>query len=67
MKLQRMKMMVAGGWVLAACGVAFAAGVTSAAGWATLVGLGVLPPIVLWRTWNTPEPTMSESIADARR
>jgi hypothetical protein len=67
MKLEYMKTMIAGGWVLGACAVAVAGHVTSIGGWTTLLGLGVVPPLVVLWTWNNPAQTMSESISEARR
>jgi hypothetical protein len=31
-----------------------------------IIALAILPPIILWFWWNDPEPTMSESINEAR-
>jgi hypothetical protein len=31
-----------------------------------VLALTVLPPLLLWFWWNDPEPTMSESIQEAR-
>ena len=67
MKLEYMKTMIAGGWLLGACVVAVVGHVASIGGAAVLLGLGVLPPLVLLWTWNHPAQTMSESISAARR
>jgi hypothetical protein len=45
---------------LGAAGASF--GVGSATGWMLLVGLGLVPPLMLFRMWRQPAPTMSESI-----
>jgi hypothetical protein len=31
-----------------------------------MAALAIIPPILLWFWWNDPEPTMSESIHEAR-
>ena len=50
-----------GGWVLGSGAIAASFGVDSATGWMLLVGLGLLPPLLLFRMWPQPAQTMSKS------
>ncbi len=66
MKLQHIKMTVAGLWVLIAVVIAIVTGLS----WPGLIGLasvGLLPPLALLLLWNEPTQTISESIQEARR
>ena len=64
MQLEHMKTGVALGWVLT-CGVtAVSLNVSSAGDWVLLIGLGVLPPLMLFRMWHAPAPTLSERIRE---
>ncbi|MCL4813748.1 MAG: hypothetical protein KJ061_14745 [Vicinamibacteraceae bacterium] len=67
MKLQYIKLTLATVWALAAIVGALTAGVGSSGGWITAAALGLLPPLAMWRLWNDPPQTMSESIQQARR
>jgi hypothetical protein len=67
MKLVHVKSAIATSWILGALIVSVASPATSLRGWTTLIGLSVVPPLALLRFWNGPAPTMSESIAAARR
>jgi hypothetical protein len=61
---KQMKTAVIGAWVLA-CGVSgLLLSVSTATGWALLVGSAVVPPLVLLQMWRPPAQTMSESIRD---
>jgi hypothetical protein len=62
MQHEHMKIAVGGAWVLACSVMALSVGVNSASGWIVLVGLGLLPPLMLFRFWRPPVRTMSESI-----
>ena len=62
MKLEHVKTAIVGGWVLALGAAAPSFGVSSATSWMLLVGLGLVPPIMLFRMWRQPAQTMSESI-----
>lgn len=53
------------GWALVISATAIAAKVSSVTGWALAGGFAVLPPLVLWRFWGHPAPTMSENIQQA--
>jgi hypothetical protein len=64
MQREHMKSAIVGGWVLGLGALAFSINVSSASGWALLAGLGLLPPLVFLRMWQTPAPTMSESIRE---
>ena len=62
MQREHVKTAIIGGWVLALGAAAASFGVGSATGWMLLVGLGLVPPLMLFRMWRQPAPTMSESI-----
>jgi hypothetical protein len=62
MQRENVKSAIVGGWVLGLGAIAVSFGVDSAKGWMLLVGLGVVPPLMLFRMWRQPAPTMSESI-----
>ena len=62
MQREHVKTAVVGGWVLALGAAAASFGVGSATGWMLLVGLGLVPPLMLFRMWRQPAPTMSEAI-----
>ena len=59
---ERMKTAIVGAWMLAWSVIALSVDVNTASGWIVLVASGVLPPLMLLRLWQTPTPTMSESI-----
>ena len=59
-----MKTAIVGGWVLGLGSTAVSLNVRSATGWILLVGLGLLPPLMLFRMWHQPAQTMSESISE---
>ena len=61
MQREHVKTAIVGGWVLALGAAAASFGVGSATGWMLLVGLGLVPPLMLFRMWRQPAPTMSES------
>ena len=67
MQTQHLKVAIIGGWVLGLGVLAFATNLSSVGGWTVLVGLGLLPPLIMLKTWNPPAPaqTMSESIREA--
>ena len=67
MRTELMKKAIIGGWVLSLMVLAFSFALTSIGAWTVLVGLGILPPLVMLKMWNPPEPakSMSESIRDA--
>jgi hypothetical protein len=44
-----------------------ALGITSSGGLVALAVFGLLPPLAMWRLWNHPRQTMSESIREGRR
>lgn len=67
MPLQYTKVTIAVLWVLAAGIVGMATGVTSAAAWALMVMIGVLPPAVMLLLWKEPPQSMAESIRSGRR
>jgi hypothetical protein len=54
-------------WILAVGTLGLRLGVTSFTGLAVLALLSLAPPVLMWRLWRTPPPTMSESIRDVLR
>ena len=62
MQFEHIKTAVVGGWVLGLGALAVSFGVGSPTGLMLLVGLGLVPPLVLFRMWPQPAQTMSESI-----
>lgn len=67
MKLESIKALIVGGWVLGLGAIALSVNLTSVAGWSVLVGLGLLPPLIMLRMWKQPAQTISESIREAIR
>ena len=67
MRLQSTKAIAAGGWILAMIAIGLVANLTSPSMWAVLALVAVIPPVVLWRFWNVPDQSMSESIRKALR
>ena len=67
MKTELKKTAAVGGWALGLGILAFSTHLTSVGAWTVLVGLGVLPPLIMLKMWNPPDPakSMSESIRDA--
>jgi hypothetical protein len=65
MQIQQTKSIAAGGWALAIIAIGLVANVTSLSTWAVLALVALIPPVVLWRFWNVPAPSMSESIRKA--
>jgi hypothetical protein len=68
MTLRLMKASAAASWFLAAVFVFFvlASRGTALPNGIVIAAIAILPPILLWFWWNDPEPTMSESIHEAR-
>ena len=66
MKIQRIKMIAGGVWVLAVLAVAMIFD-ASGVGVAAAAAFAFLPPLALLFLWNEPTQTMSESINRARR
>ena len=54
-------------WVIAVCLAAIAIGVTSVPNWMIVACVAIVPPSVVRSFWHAPEPTLSESINEARR
>ena len=54
-------------WILAVALAAFMSNVPSTSGWIILVALAAIPPAVVWRLWNPPMASMSESIRTAMK
>ena len=61
MQFEHVKTAILGGWVLALGATAASFGVGSVTGWMLLVGLGLVPPLMLFRMWQ-PAQTISQSI-----
>jgi hypothetical protein len=68
MTLRLMKTSAAGLWILGVFVFFFLAsqGVSSMPNAIAMAALAILPPVLLWFWWNDPEPTMSQSIHEAR-
>jgi len=66
MPLQRIKMTVAGLWILTALVVGLAFDRSWTVG-LVLAAFGLLPPLAILLLWNEPAQTMSERIRDAKR
>jgi hypothetical protein len=64
MQLEHVKTAIVGGWVFGLGGIAVSFGVGSVTGWILLVGLGLVPPLMLFRMWQQPAHTMSERIRE---
>ena len=64
MQFDRMKASLLAGWVLIVAVVAVSLNIASASGWLLLIGVGLLPPMILFLLWRQPAQTMSESIRD---
>jgi hypothetical protein len=54
-------------WVLAVGALGFSWGATSIMGWALLVVVSLVPPVLMLRFWTAPAQSMSESIQKALR
>ena len=67
MKKELIKATLTAIWLLAMVVIAYGANITSTANWIALVSFTVIPPIAMWRFWQDPRQTMSESIQEARR
>jgi len=66
MRLEHIKMLISGVWILSALLVAVIVQ-PSMRGVILLGSLGLLPPLVMLLVWNDPAQTMSESIDESRR
>ena len=62
MQFEHMKILIVAGWLLSVSVVAVSLNVGSATAWLLLFGVGLLPPMMLFRVWRQPMQTMSESI-----
>jgi hypothetical protein len=67
MELQHYKAAVLIMWVLVACTLGIATGMTALPALALLVVLALVPPLVMMRLWTDPPQTIAESIHQARR
>lgn len=67
MRTDHLKVAIIVGWVVGLGTLALAVNLDSIFAWTVLVGIGLLPPLVMLKTWNPPAPaqTMSESIREA--
>ena len=66
MKLEDMKIAVVIAWALIWSVIAVSL-VSSASNWLLVVGSGVLPALMILRTWHAPAQTVSASIREARK
>lgn len=67
MQLQQRKAIAAGAWILAITAIGMVANLTSLSSRAVVALVALIPPVVLWRFWNVPGQSMSESIRKALR
>jgi hypothetical protein len=67
MGLKRIKIAVAAVWLVAIVVVGILLNTTSGGGLVMLAAFALLPPLAMWRLWNDPVQTMSESIQAGRR
>jgi hypothetical protein len=67
MQLQQTKAIAAGGWILATTAIGLVTNLATSSSWAVLALVALIPPVVLWRFWNVPAQSMSESIRRALR
>jgi hypothetical protein len=66
MKLERIKMILSGVWVVATLILGIVMGDGTWPVWGALLAVGLLPPLALLLWWNEPRQTMSESINEVR-
>jgi hypothetical protein len=67
MQLQSKKALAAVAWILAVTAIGRIMNLTSASSWAAMALVALIPPVVLWRFWNVPDQSMSESIQKSLR
>lgn len=67
MRLESIKAGIALVWVGITCASAARLGIDSMSGWGLFAIVAALPPLAMWRLWNDPGQTLSESIDQARR
>jgi len=49
-------------WVLAVVLAGLLGNLTSTSNWIVPAVVSAIPPIILWQLWNSPVPSMSDSI-----
>jgi hypothetical protein len=64
MQIEQIKVSIVAAWVLVLAAIAMSLSIESAAGWLLLVGMGLLTPMIIFRIWQPPVQTMSESIRE---
>jgi hypothetical protein len=64
MQFEYMKASIVAGWVLILAAIGVSLNVGSATGWLALIGVGLLPPVMLFGIWRQPAQTMSQSIRE---
>ena len=60
MQMKHLKTSIVAGWLLILAAIAAPLNIGSAAGWLLLLGLGLFPPMMLFRIWQRPAPTVGE-------
>ena len=65
MQLHYAKVAVIAFWVVTVIVIALTRNLTSPFNWVAVAALAAIPPVILWRLWNDPAPTMSENIRQA--
>ena len=54
-------------WILAVVLAAFMSNVAAISSWIAFAALAAIPPMIVWRLWKSPVPSMSESIRTAMK
>jgi hypothetical protein len=67
MSSKNAKTLVFVAWAATVALVAIAMGITSVPHWMVVACVAIVPPTVARSFWRTPEPSISESINNARR
>jgi hypothetical protein len=66
MQIASWRVQIVAAWFLTIVLVGYFAEMTSARGWVLLAAVALTLPAIILRFWRRPEPSMSESIHDAR-
>lgn len=66
MQIASWRVQIGTAWFLTIVLVGYFAEMTSARGWVLLAAVALTLPAIILRFWRRPEPSMSESIRDAR-
>jgi hypothetical protein len=64
MRTEQIKTSIVAAWVIVVAAIPMSINVESATGWLLLVGMGLITPLIMFRLWQPPVQTMSESIRE---